>query len=195
MLFFGKRSGNDVSEAKGLEYSTVLVDNYGSRASWIGGQTPQVQWPDGRRQSESLDIIKALEPRLNLGLFKDLHYLHRVVVLKSRNRMKAPAEDVEFPDIPLWPKGVTELVNAFRSTFPKQTRLGAVKKCDRLGAISNWPRDKSFKKIEDSKRNHCRSSPFPFNKELNEVKKTLREAFVSRGLSLQLERPGVPLGV
>lgn len=50
------------SEAKGLEYSTVLVDNYGARASWIGGQTPQVQWPSGQRQGESMDIIKALEP-------------------------------------------------------------------------------------------------------------------------------------
>ena len=49
-------------EAKGLEYTTVLVDNYGSRAAWIGGQTPQVQWPSGKRQGESLDIVKALEP-------------------------------------------------------------------------------------------------------------------------------------
>ncbi|CAK9018269.1 Protein IN2-1 homolog B (Glutathione S-transferase GSTZ5) [Durusdinium trenchii] len=79
-------------EAKGLDYTTVLVDNYGSRAAWIGGQTPQLQWPSGKRQGESLDIIKAL--------------------------------DVEFPDMPkLWPNSaVTELVNAFRSTFPKQTR-------------------------------------------------------------------------
>ena len=36
-------------------------------------------------------------------------------------------KDVEFPDTPaLWPdKEVTELVNAFRNTFPKQTRLAA----------------------------------------------------------------------
>jgi len=79
-------------EAKGLEYSTVLVDNYGRRASWLGGQTPQILWADGRRQGESLDIIKAL--------------------------------DTEYPDThPLWPdKEVTELVNAFKATFPKQTR-------------------------------------------------------------------------
>ena len=54
--------GDRVAEAKGLEYTTVLVDNYGSRAAWIGGQTPQVQWPSGKRQGESLDIVKALEP-------------------------------------------------------------------------------------------------------------------------------------
>ncbi|CAK9027718.1 unnamed protein product [Durusdinium trenchii] len=48
-------------EAKGLDYTTVLVDNYGSRAAWIGGQTPQLQWPSGKRQGESLDIIKALD--------------------------------------------------------------------------------------------------------------------------------------
>ena len=54
--------GGPSREAKGLEYTTVLVDNYGSRAAWIGGQTPQVQWPSGRRQGESLDIVKALEP-------------------------------------------------------------------------------------------------------------------------------------
>ncbi|OLP97144.1 Glutathione S-transferase L1 [Symbiodinium microadriaticum] len=79
-------------EAKGLDYSTVLVDNYGRRASWLGGQTPQILWADGRRQGESLDIIKAL--------------------------------DTEYPDThPLWPDNeVTELVNAFKSTFPKQTR-------------------------------------------------------------------------
>ncbi|CAJ1459086.1 unnamed protein product [Effrenium voratum] len=77
--------------AKGLQYNTVLVDNYGRRASWIGGQTPQVQWASGKRQGESLDIIKAL--------------------------------DKEFPEKPLWPdEEVTQLVNAFRSTFPKQTR-------------------------------------------------------------------------
>lgn len=37
------------------------------------------------------------------------------------------SKDVEFPDTPaLWPdKEVTELVNAFRNTFPKQTRLAA----------------------------------------------------------------------
>ena len=54
--------GDRLAEAKGLEYTTVLVDNYGSRAAWIGGQTPQVQWPSGKRQGESLDIVKALEP-------------------------------------------------------------------------------------------------------------------------------------
>lgn len=48
-------------KAKGLDYTTVLVDNYGSRAAWIGGQTPQLQWPSGKRQGESLDIIKALD--------------------------------------------------------------------------------------------------------------------------------------
>lgn len=51
-------------QAKNLEYITILVDNYGSRASWIGGQTPQVQWPNGKRQGESLDIVKALESQL-----------------------------------------------------------------------------------------------------------------------------------
>ena len=54
--------GDVAGEAKGLEYTTVLVDNYGSRARWIGGQTPQVQWPSGKRHGESLDIVKALEP-------------------------------------------------------------------------------------------------------------------------------------
>ena len=53
--------GDVAGEAKGLEYTTVLVDNYGSRAGWIGGQTPQVQWPSGKRHGESLDIVKALD--------------------------------------------------------------------------------------------------------------------------------------
>ena len=41
--------------------------------------------------------------------------------------MAVVSQDEEFPDtLALWPdKEVTELVNAFRSTFPKQTRRGA----------------------------------------------------------------------
>ena len=43
--------------------------------------------------------------------------------------MVLPSQDEEFPDtLALWPdKEVTELVNTFRSTFPKQTRRGALK--------------------------------------------------------------------
>ena len=75
-------------EAKGLEYTTVLVDNYGSRAAWIGGQTPQVQWPSGKRQGESLDIVKALEPwihwvvekRQKQGVYEQKHWERKLTV-------------------------------------------------------------------------------------------------------------------
>jgi len=48
-------------EIKGLSYSTVLIDNMGSRPSWFGGQTPQIRWPSGGSQGESVDILRRLD--------------------------------------------------------------------------------------------------------------------------------------
>lgn len=64
-----------------------------------------------------LPKVKALDLRLSLNHGNG----------GPRIRSLAVSKDVEFPDTPaLWPdKEVTELVNAFRNTFPKQTRLAA----------------------------------------------------------------------
>jgi len=81
-------------EAKGLQYETVLIDNTGPgrKPPWWRGNTPQIRWEDGKSQSESLDIVRAL--------------------------------DDKYPDTPrLWPdEEVTQLVNSFKSIFPKGTR-------------------------------------------------------------------------
>ena len=45
-------------EHKGIAYETVLIDNTGGgRPSWYSGDTPQVRWPDGKQQKESLAIV------------------------------------------------------------------------------------------------------------------------------------------
>lgn len=64
-----------------------------------------------------LPKVKALDLRLSLNHGNGGPQIRSLAVSK----------DVEFPDTPaLWPdKEVTELVNAFRNTFPKQTRLAA----------------------------------------------------------------------
>lgn len=82
-------------EAKGLEYSTVLIDNTGPERKppwWGGGNTPQILWESGRQQGESMDIVRQL--------------------------------DAEYPETaPLWPdEEVTRLVDAFQKIFPKGTR-------------------------------------------------------------------------
>eukprot|EP00929_Paragymnodinium_shiwhaense_P044534 TRINITY_DN22836_c0_g1_i1.p1 TRINITY_DN22836_c0_g1~~TRINITY_DN22836_c0_g1_i1.p1 ORF type:complete len:347 (+),score=-0.19 TRINITY_DN22836_c0_g1_i1:51-1043(+) len=81
-------------EVKGLDYTTVLIDNthHGPRPSWFRGSTPQIQWDDGTTQGESLDIVRSLDSRY-------------------------PDTDALWPD-----EEVTRLANKFRDIFPKNTR-------------------------------------------------------------------------
>lgn len=49
-------------ELKNIEYDAVRIDNTGGgRPSYFGGTTPQMKWPDGRMQGESLDLVRDLE--------------------------------------------------------------------------------------------------------------------------------------
>ena len=50
-------------ETLGIEYDTIRIDNTGGgRPSYYnGGQTPQLQWPDGRMQGESYDLVQELD--------------------------------------------------------------------------------------------------------------------------------------
>jgi glutathione S-transferase len=50
-------------ELGGLDYDTVRIDNTGGgpRPSYFGGQTPQMKWPDGRVQGESMNLVDRLD--------------------------------------------------------------------------------------------------------------------------------------
>lgn len=49
-------------ELLGMEHDSVRIDNTGGgRPSYFGGQTPQMKWPDGRTQGESMDLVEALD--------------------------------------------------------------------------------------------------------------------------------------
>mmetsp|Transcript_122 Transcript_122/g.188 ORF Transcript_122/g.188 Transcript_122/m.188 type:complete len:471 (+) Transcript_122:73-1485(+) len=48
-------------ELLGIPYDTIKIDNTGGpRPSYYGGQTPQLKWPNGRTQGESMDLVHAL---------------------------------------------------------------------------------------------------------------------------------------
>lgn len=51
-------------ELKCISYDTVRIDNTGGpRPSYFSGTTPQLKWPDGRVQGESLDLVRDLDSK------------------------------------------------------------------------------------------------------------------------------------
>jgi glutathione S-transferase len=55
-------------ELIGTEYDTVQIDNTGGpRPSYFCGQTPQLRWPSGKQQGESMDLVKELDAKYNYG--------------------------------------------------------------------------------------------------------------------------------
>lgn len=51
-----------------IEYDTVRIDNTGGpRPSYYRGQTPQLRWPNGKQQGESMDLVKELDATYNGG--------------------------------------------------------------------------------------------------------------------------------
>jgi glutathione S-transferase len=55
-------------ELVGEEYDTIRIDNTGGpRPSYYGGQTPQMRWPDGKQQGESMDLVQEIDSRYNNG--------------------------------------------------------------------------------------------------------------------------------
>ncbi|KAL1499769.1 hypothetical protein AB1Y20_012455 [Prymnesium parvum] len=85
-------------EVKSLDYQTVLIDNTGGgKPSWYRGNTPQLRWPDGRVQDESLELMRALD-----DAFPDSPRL--------------------WPPSGVDPAAVSEAVRAFKSTFPRSAR-------------------------------------------------------------------------
>ena len=87
-------------ELKGIPYDTVRIDNTGGgRPAYFGGQTPQLRWPDGRTQGESMDIVRDLDEFYG----DDPRY---------GPRLYPPGREGE----------VESMVGAFRKTFPRQSR-------------------------------------------------------------------------
>ena len=85
-------------ELKGLEYSTVLIDNTGGgRPAWYSGQTPQVKWDDGTTMGESMDIVKRLDRE-----YPDSRPLY-------------PPEGASMSD-------VASMIRAFRGAFPSNAK-------------------------------------------------------------------------
>ena len=53
-------------ELAGVEYDTIRIDNtgHGPRPSYYSGQTPQMKWPDGRTQGESMDLVEEIKNKV-----------------------------------------------------------------------------------------------------------------------------------
>ena len=59
-------------ELGNVEYDTVRIDNTGGgRPSYFGGTTPQMKWPDGKTQGESMDLVYRLDEEYDLGFQSD----------------------------------------------------------------------------------------------------------------------------
>ena len=56
-------------ELAGVEYDTIRIDNtgHGPRPSYYSGQTPQMKWPEGRTQGESMDLVEEIDRRFCAG--------------------------------------------------------------------------------------------------------------------------------
>eukprot|EP00980_Cylindrotheca_fusiformis_P031286 scaffold26122_cov127-Cylindrotheca_fusiformis.AAC.5 len=56
-------------ELAGAEYDTVRIDNtgHGPRPSYFSGQTPQIKWPNGKVQGESMDLVEEIDERYANG--------------------------------------------------------------------------------------------------------------------------------
>ena len=67
-------------EYGGIEYDEIRIDNTGGgQPSYFSGQTPQLHWPDGKTQGESMDLVYALDQKYNLGLKSDDEYVRECV--------------------------------------------------------------------------------------------------------------------
>lgn len=67
-------------EYGGIDYDEVRIDNTGGgRPSYYSGQTPQMRWPDGKTQGESMDLVYELDKRYDLGLKSDDEYVRECV--------------------------------------------------------------------------------------------------------------------
>ena len=60
-----------IMELAQMDYDTVRIDNTGGpRPSYYAGQTPQMRWPDGRTQGESMDLLEEIDEHYANGKFR-----------------------------------------------------------------------------------------------------------------------------
>lgn len=57
-------------ESTNAPYDTVRIDNTGPgrKPPYWGGQTPQMLWPDGKNQGESMDLVQEVDKRYGKGM-------------------------------------------------------------------------------------------------------------------------------
>lgn len=69
-----------------VPYDTVRIDNTGGpRPNYYGGQTPQIKWPDGHQQGESMDLVEEIDERYNDGGFSSRDAAVQSMIAKFRN--------------------------------------------------------------------------------------------------------------
>lgn len=58
-------------EHSNIAYDTVRIDNTGPgrKPPYWSGQTPQMRWPDGRTQGESMDLVREIDTRYGNMLY------------------------------------------------------------------------------------------------------------------------------
>ena len=79
-----------------VAYDTIRVDNTGpgEKPPYFSGQTPQMRWPEGKMQGESMDLVREVNDRFGGNLYS----------------ASSSADDV------------TEKANIFRKIFPSKSR-------------------------------------------------------------------------
>lgn len=93
-----------------IPYDTIRVDNTGGpRPSYFAGQTPQMRWPEGKTQGESMDLVYALNDRYKCQLEEDRDIVAAFRNIFPRARPSSRAAYLfQYNGEPLW-----------RSTFEK----------------------------------------------------------------------------
>lgn len=81
-------------EHSNVEYDSIRIDNTGpgQKPSYFSGQTPQIRWPEGNIQGESMDLVREVNDRYGGNLYP------------------SSVGDVD------------DKVNQFRNVFPKKSR-------------------------------------------------------------------------
>jgi glutathione S-transferase len=67
-------------EMNEIRYDTIRIDNTGGpRPSYYAGLTPQIKWPEGKLQGESMDLVSALDIRYECQLQSDANHVKECI--------------------------------------------------------------------------------------------------------------------
>lgn len=72
-------------EHSNVPYDTIRIDNTGpgQKPPYFSGQTPQMRWPEGKTQGESMDLVREVNDRFNGDLYPSVDV--SITVDKFRN--------------------------------------------------------------------------------------------------------------